>query len=304
MSDRFEAMRAFLAVSDASGFAAAARRLDVSPSVITRLVAGLEERLGVRLLHRTTRTVRLTEAGERFLARARRILQELEEAEMAALDERAQPRGRLVVSAPLLFGRMHVAPVISALLDAHPLVSVDLQLSDRFSSLIDEGVDVAVRIGKLPDSGLVARRLGQTRRLLVASPRYLERAAVPLNTPADLRSHRLIAFRSITSERSWTFRAPDGSAIDVDVEAYFATNSGQAAIDRALADGGITAALSYQVAAHLRSGALQTVLQAFAPEPVPIQAVFPTSRLLSSKVRGFLDLADAASATWHFELDA
>ncbi len=293
-------MRVFLAVCDASGFAAAARRLDMSPSVVTRLVAGLEERLGVRLLHRTTRTVRLTEAGARFLERTRRILQDRDDAEATASDERSRPRGRLVVSAPLLFGRMHVAPLVSRLLDAHPLVSVDLQLSDRFSNLVEDGMDVAIRIGILADSALVARKFGQTRRVLVASPTYLANAR-PIATPQDLGAHRLIAARSSGIGRSWMFRTPQGQSIEIGIDAYFISNTIETTIDRALADGGITSAFRYQVVQHLRSGALQTVLPSFAPDPVPIQAVFPTTRLVSSKVRAFLDMAETAAPSWQFD---
>jgi len=168
--DRLDAMSAFVAVCDAEGFAPAARRLGMSASAVTRLVAGLEDRLGVRLLQRTTRSVRLTEAGERYLQRARRILVEVDEAEDIAQSERATPRGRLVVTAPLLFGRMHVAPVLRRFLDDYPEVTAQLHLSDHVVNLVEEGVDLAVRIGMLEDSSLVARRLGQTRRLLVASP--------------------------------------------------------------------------------------------------------------------------------------
>jgi DNA-binding transcriptional LysR family regulator len=184
MTDRLDAMYAFIAVCDEQGFAAAARRLQLSPSVVTRLVASLEQRLGVRLFQRTTRTVRITEAGSRFLERARRIVNDVEEAELSAQEERARPRGLLTVAAPLLFGRMHVAPLLSTLLETHPQLSADLRLSDRLVGLVEEGIDVAIRIGNLADSGLIARRLGQTRRVLVASPAYLEakgdRRASPL----------------------------------------------------------------------------------------------------------------------------
>ena len=186
MTDRFDAMRAFVAVCDQQGFAAAARRLDLSASVVTRLVAGLEDHLNVRLLQRTTRSVHLTDAGARFLERARRILAELEEAELSAQDERAQPRGTLTVAAPLLFGRMHVAPLVSRFLDAYPDVRADLRLSDRNANLVEDGLDVAIRIGNLPDSGLVARRLSRTRRALVASPAYLAAHGGSPARPEDL----------------------------------------------------------------------------------------------------------------------
>src|SRR6266404_299024 len=300
MPDRLDAMHAFAAVCDAQGFSSAARRLNLSPSVVTRLVAGLEERLGVCLLHRTTRTVRLTDAGARFLERARRILADVEEAELSAQGERSQPRGRLVVAAPLLFGRLHVAPLVSRFLETYPQVSAELQLSDRLSSLVEDGVDVAIRIGNLADSGLIARRLGRTRRLLVASPVYLAKRGSTPRHPSDLLGHRLIAFRAMTPGQEWDFQAPDSSPLSIEVDPHFKTNSGDAAIDHAIAGNGITAALCYQVEAALKSGALVEVLEEYRARAVPIHAVFPTSRLVSSKVRAFLDLAGGVAPSWDF----
>ena len=300
MPDRLDAMQAFAAVCDLHGFAPAARRLGVAPSVVTRLVAGLEARLGVRLLQRTTRSLRLTEAGERFLHRAQAILADVEEAEAAAQDAQAQPIGRLTVAAPLLFGRMHVAPVVSRFLAAHPQASAELRLSDRFCNLVEDGVDVAVRIGALASSGLVARRLGQTRRMLAASPAYLAAHGGPPGTPADLARHTLISFQAMAPGREWVFRGPDGAALPVVVEPRFATDNADVALAHAAAGGGITELLCYQVDAALRSGALVEVLGAFAPPPVPIQAVFPTARLLSRKVRVFLDMLEQAAAGWTF----
>ncbi len=290
MPDRLDAMHAFVAVCDAEGFAAAARRLDLSPSAVTRLVAGLEERLGTRLLHRTTRSIRLTDSGARFLERARRVLADVEEAELAARDAQA-PRGRLTVAAPLLFGRMHVRPLLSQFLATHPLVSAELLLSDRYVNLVEDGIDVAIRIGDLPDSGLIARRLGQTRRVLVATPGYLAAHGGAPRSPGDLAAHRLIAFRPMTQGRRWNFVRDRGEAVSVAITPSFSTDSGDAAIGHALADGGITPALEYQVASALRYGRLIEILADFASTPVPIQAVFPTSRLLSTTVRAFLDLA-------------
>lgn len=298
MPDRLDAMRAFVAVGDARGFAAAARRLGWSPSAVTRRVAELEHRLGVRLLQRTTRTVRPTEAGLRFLERARRILAEIEEAELSAQAERARPRGKLVVTAPLLFGRMHVAPLVARFLRTHPATSAELLLSDQLADLVEEGVDVAVRIGDLADSSLVARRLGQTRRMLVASPAYLDAQGGPPAHPAELAAHRLIAFLPMAPGRRWTFRDAAGRPLLVEVEPRLATDHGDVAIAQAIAGGGITAAFGYQVAAALRTGELVEVLAAFGPLPVPIQAMFPSGRLLSAKVRAFLDLAKRAAPGW------
>src|SRR5215210_2714964 len=196
--DRIEAMQAFVAVADLHGFAPAARKLRLSPSAVTRLVAALEDRLGARLLQRTTRSVTLTDAGTRYLARTRRILADVEEAELAAEGERRRPSGRLVVSAPVGFGRLHVSPVMSAYLKRYPEVSAELRLSDRIVNLVEDGVDLSVRIGHLADSTLVARRLGEMRRIVVASPGYLKRRGVPAR-PAAIVSHDTIQFGATTS---------------------------------------------------------------------------------------------------------
>ena len=296
MSDRFEVMQAFIAVCDAQGFSAAARKLGLSPSVVTRLVAGLESRLGVRLLQRTTRSVRLTDAGARYLERARRIVAEVEEAELSAQEERGEPTGRLVVAVPVVFGRLHARPLLTRYLERHPKVSVELQLANHYVSLVEEGVDVAIRVGELVDSGLIARGLGQARRTLVASPAYLAKQGVP-HLPSELAGHRLIAFSGPASRREWPFWTA-GKMSTVPVAPQFFSNSGDAAIDHAIAGGGIASALSYQVVEACRTGRLVEVLREFAPPPLPIQAVFPTSRLLSRKVRAFIDLAEQTAAAW------
>lgn len=294
--DRFDAMAAFVAVAEAKGFAQAARRLDVSTSSVTRLVSQLETHLGVRLLNRTTRAVSLTDAGARFLERARRILGDLEEAERSAEDERGEPVGRLVVSAPLMFGRLHVAPLLSAYLQSHPRVVGELILNDRFANLTEEGIDIAVRIGNLPDSGDIVRKVGATRRVLVAAPDYLDREGAP-TTLDDLQRHRLIAFSALAPGRTWRFQR-SGDQEEIDVTPSFTTNNGDAAIAHALTGGGITMALSYQVVDHVRKRHLRTVLEEFEPAPYPIQLVYPNSRLLSVKVRAFVDLAADARHWW------
>src|ERR1700754_330686 len=191
--DRLEAISVFVAVADLRGFAPAARRLRLSPSVVTRLIAALEERLGARLLQRTTRSVTLTDAGARYLERARRILADVEEAERAAEGERTRPSGRLVVSAPLGFGRLHVSPVMSAYLKRYPDVAGELRLEDRIVSLVEDGIDLAVRVGHLADSSLVARHVGEMRRIMVASPAYLKARGEP-KTPEAIASHDTIQF--------------------------------------------------------------------------------------------------------------
>src|ERR1700755_1091037 len=189
--DRIDAMQAFAAVADLQGFAPAARKLGLSPSAVTRLIAALEDRLGARLLQRTTRQVALTDAGTRYLERARRILADVEEAEIAAESERGRPTGRLVVSAPIGFGRLHVSPVVTAYLKRHQDVSAELRLEDRVINLVEEGVDLAVRIGQLPDSSLVARHVGDMRRIMVAAPQYLKSRGEP-KKPQDIAGHDAI----------------------------------------------------------------------------------------------------------------
>src|SRR3954452_1819528 len=211
--DRLEAMQAFVAVADLQGFAPAARKLGLSPSGVTRLIAALENHLGARLLQRTTRSVTLTDIGARYLERARWILADVEEAEGSAQRERTRPSGRLVVSAPIGFGRLHVSPVMSAYLTRYPEVSGELRLSDRLINLVEDGVDLAIRIGHLADSSLVARSVGDMRRIVVASPDYLKRRGEP-HTPADIVEHDTIQFGALSAGSDWDF-VEDGREVRV-----------------------------------------------------------------------------------------
>ena len=293
--DRIDAMQAFVAVADLQGFAPAARKLGLSPSAVTRLIAALEDRLGARLLQRTTRSVTLTDTGARYLERARRILSDVEEAEAAAEGERTQPSGRLVVSAPVGFGRLHVSPVMSAYLKRYHEVSAELRLADRMVNLVEDGIDLAVRIGHLPDSSLVARHVGEMRRIVVASKGYLKQRGEP-DTPQAIASHETIQFGAVTSD--WRF-VEGGREIRVACTPRLATNSADAAIQYAEQDGGLTRVLAYQAADAIRAGRLTIVLAKFEPPPLPIHIVYPTSRLLSAKVRTFIDLVIERS-DWHF----
>ncbi|WP_050425490.1 LysR family transcriptional regulator [Bradyrhizobium tropiciagri] len=295
--DRIDAMQAFVAVADLEGFAPAARKLGLSPSAITRLIAALEERLGARLLQRTTRQVTLTDAGSRYLERARRILADVEEAEDAVESERTRPEGRLVISAPFGFGRLHVSPVVSAYLKRYPDVEVDLRLSDRRINLVEDGVDLAVRLGHLPDSTLVARHVGQMRRIVVASAGYLKLRGEP-KRPADLTSHDTIQFGAMTATPDWRFME-DGQEIRITPTPRFTSNSSDAAIQFAEQDGGLTRVMAYQAAESLKAKRVRIVLAAFEQPPVPIHIVYPTSRLLSAKVRTFIDLVTEIT-DWHF----
>jgi DNA-binding transcriptional LysR family regulator len=291
--DRIAAMTAFVTVADQRGFAPAARRLRLSPSAVTRLVAALEERLGARLLQRTTRSVALTDAGARYLERARRILADIDEAEAGAHSEHATPAGRFVVAAPLVFGRLHVAPLVSAYLRRYPAVRGELMLSDRPASLVEEGIDAAVRIGLLDDSSLVARTVGATRRVIVAAPRYLARKR-KLSAPADLAGHAIIQVTALSPLPEWRFRERAFAFAPALV-----TNSVDAAIGHAERGGGLAMVLAYQVVDAVRAGRLRVVLAGEEPPPLPIHIVYPTTRLLSAKVRAFVDLA-GASCDWRF----
>ena len=295
--DRIDAMQAFVTVADLQGFAPAARKLGMSPSGVTRLIAALEERLGARLLQRTTRSVTLTDAGARYLERARRILSDVEEAESAAEGERTRPGGRLTVSAPVGFGRLHVSPVVSAYLKRYPAVSAELRLSDRMINLVEEGADLAVRIGHLPDSTLVARHVGAMRRIVVASPAYLAQRGEP-KTPAAMASHDTIQFGAMTAVPDWRF-VENGREVRVATAPRLSTNSADAAIQYAEADGGLTRVLAYQAAESLKARRLRIVLAPFEQPALPIHIVYPTSRLLSAKVRTFIDLV-TETADWHF----
>jgi DNA-binding transcriptional LysR family regulator len=295
--DRIDAMQAFVAVADLRGFAPAARKLGLSPSGVTRLIAALEDRLGARLLQRTTRSVTLTDAGARYLERIRRILADIEEAEGSVQDERARPSGRLVVSAPIGFGRFHVSPVMSAYLKRYPQVSGELRLSDRMINLVEDGVDLAVRIGHLADSSLVARHVGEMRRIVVASKGYLKQHGEP-KTPEAIALRETIQFGAPAASPDWRF--VEGSReIRVVCTPRLVTNSAAAAIQYAEQGGGLTRVMAYQAAEAIKAGRLQIVLAKFEPPAVPIHIVYPTSRLLSAKVRTFIDLVVEIS-DWHF----
>jgi DNA-binding transcriptional LysR family regulator len=295
--DRIDAMQAFVTVADLKGFAPAARKLGLSPSGVTRLIAALEERLGARLLQRTTRSVTLTDVGSRYLERVRRILADIEEAEDSAEGERMRPGGRLVVSAPVGFGRLHVSSVMSAYLKRYPEVTGELRLSDRMINLVEEGVDLAVRIGHLPDSSLVARHVGEMRRIVVASDAYLREHGEP-KTPEAIHSHQTIQFGAMAVPPDWRF-IRDGHEVRVTVVPRFVTNSADAAIQYAEQGGGLTRVLAYQAADAIKDGRLRIVLAKFEPPALPIHIVYPTSRLLSAKVRTFIDLVIETS-DWHF----
>jgi DNA-binding transcriptional LysR family regulator len=295
--DRLDAMQAFVTVADLKGFAPAARKLGLSPSGVTRLIAGLENHLSARLLQRTTRSVTLTDAGARYLERARRILADVEEAEIAAEGERARPSGRLVISAPVGFGRLHVSPVLTTYLKRYREVSAELRLEDRMINLVEEGIDLAVRIGHLADSSLVARHIGEMRRITVASPGYLKARGEP-KRPQDVAAHDTIQFGGAAGADEWRF-VEGGNEVRLEHSPRFSTNSADAAIRYAEAGGGLTRVLAYQAAEAIKRGRLKAVLTKFEQPALPIHIIYPTSRLLSAKVRTFIDLVVEVS-DWHF----
>jgi DNA-binding transcriptional LysR family regulator len=289
--DRLDTMRAFVAVAEAQGFAAAARRLAMSPPAVTRAIVALEDRIGTRLLHRTTRTVRLTEAGTRFLADCKRILGELDEAEASAAGSHAEPRGRLAVTASVMFGRLYVAPVVLDFLALNPRVTARTLFVDRVVDLVDEGLDVAVRIAHLPDSSLTALRVGAVRRVVCASPDYLARRGTPRRLD-ELAQHDAIVFSPAEAAEDWSFGAGSPGET-VRPPARLIVNSAEVAIAAAAAGHGITRVLSYQAAAEVRAGRLAIVLAALEPPAIPISVVYPEGRRAAAKVRAFVDFAVA-----------
>jgi DNA-binding transcriptional LysR family regulator len=287
--DRLNLINVFVAVVDAKGFAGAARKLNVSPPVVTRAINDLESHLGARLLTRTTRVVRLTEAGARYVEDCRRIVAELAEADDAVSGLHSTPRGRLTLTAPVLFGAEFVTPIVTEYLTRYPEVSVSCWFLDRLVNMVDEGVDVAVRIGELPDSTMQAIRVGQVRRVICATPAYLALHGAP-QRPDDLLKHSIVSASGITPTPEWRL-VESGTPCVVKVRPRLTTTTNDSAVVAALSGFGLTRLLSYQVAEHLRHGRLQTVLSEFEPAALPVHLVHREGRHASLKARSFLDLA-------------
>jgi DNA-binding transcriptional LysR family regulator len=289
LMDRFDAMSVLLAVAEAGSLSAGARRLGMPLATVSRKVSDLEAHLHTRLFNRGSRRLELTEAGQSYVAASRRILEDVAEAERAASGEYRAPRGDLVITAPIVFGRLHVLPIVGAFLKAYPPIDVRLILADRVVNLLEEHVDVALRIGQLPDSSLVATRIGSIHRVVCGSPAYLEWRGTPA-TPRDLEAHDCITFEGLMSPRSWTFRAGKQD-VPVTVRSRLVVNTAEAAIDMAIAGIGLTRALSYQIVEALSGGDLAIVLKDFEPAPVPVSLVYGGRGLLPLKLRAFLDFA-------------
>ncbi|TIL43725.1 LysR family transcriptional regulator [Mesorhizobium sp.] len=300
--DRLEAMSLFVAAVEVGSLSAAGRRFGIPLATVSRKVSGLERHLKTRLLNRSTRQLTLTDAGHAYLAACHRILDEVGEAERTAAGEYSAPTGELIVTAPIVFGRLHVLPVVTGFLAAYPDVAIRLMLADRIVQLTEEHIDLAVRIGELPDSSLVATRIGSIRRVVCASPAYLAEHGTP-ETPKDLAAHDCVTFERLTAPAAWTF-ATGKTELTVPIRSRLRVNTAEAAIDAAIAGIGLTRVLSYQIAAAVRSGTLRAVLEAFEPQPWPVSLVHAGQGLLPVKLRAFLDFAAPSmkkrlvQATW------
>ena len=287
--DRLDAMSVLVAVVESGSFSGASRKLGAPLPTVSRKVAELEAHLQTQLLVRTTRKLTLTDAGEAYVAACKRILEQVGEAERAASGEYLTPRGDLVVTAPIVFGRLHVLPVVNDFLAQFPDINVRLTLSDRNVHLIDDHIDLAVRIGALADSSLVATRTGAVRRVVCASPAYLARVGAP-KTPEDLSELACVNFDGFTSSTAWTFSAKGQRAErTVPIRSRLSVSTAEAAVDAAIAGVGVTRVLSYQAANAVAEGKLKILLTAYEPEPVPINLIYVGQSLLPLKMRAFLD---------------
>jgi DNA-binding transcriptional LysR family regulator len=289
--DRIDAMKVFVAALDEGSLAGAARKLGRSPAAVSRAMAFLEAHVGAQLLHRTTRSIKLSEVGERYAAACRRVLADLEEADLAAAGERSAPRGTLTVTAPVAGGEDMLRPILDAFMDAVPTVSVRLYLLDRLANLVEEGIDVALRFAHLSDSTLIAMRVGEVRRVVCAAPSYLA-ANPPIVEPADLAQHRIIAMTHFGLD-SWSFPPQPGSSVSRTVQfaPRLVINSIRGAVGSAREGRGVTRLFSYHVAPELQDGSLKTVLRDHEPAPWPVHLITPQGRLSVPKVRTFVDFA-------------
>ncbi len=289
--DRIDAMKVFVAALDQGSLASAGRKLSRSPAAVSRAIAFLETRVGAELLHRTTRSIKISEAGERYAVLCRRVLTDLEEADIIAAGERSAPRGVLTLTALVLSGEMVLRPILDAFMDAYPEVSARLDLSDRPVNLIDEGIDIALRIAHLADSTMIAIRVGEVRRVVVAAPHYLARHP-RIEEPGDLTKHQIIAFTQFGLD-SWSFPPLPGSSVPRTVQftPRLAINSMRGALISAVDGRGITRLFSYQVVEQVRKGELEIVLADHECRPLPVHVMSPDGRLSVPKVRAFIDFA-------------
>ena len=286
--DHLAAVRVFVAVVDGGSLSAAARRLGMPLTTVSRHLAALEEQVGARLITRTTRQLALTEAGRLYLDSSRRILAEFEAVELRLAGEQADPQGELALTAPVLFGRLHVLPIVTEFLGAFPRVTARMLLLDRVVDLVEEGLDIGVRIGNLPDSSMRAIRVGAVRFVLCASPSYLAARGTP-ETPKELAGHSCISFTALSHVEHWSFAGPKPERVTV--ASRLTVNTADAAIDAAKAGLGITRVLSYQAEAGLADGSLRLILERFEPEANPVHLLHREDRLPQAKVQSFLSFA-------------
>ena len=287
--DRIEAMSTLLAAVEAGSLSGASRRLGMPLTTVSRKVSELESHLRTKLINRTSRQLTLTDAGRTYVAGCKRILEDLEEIERAAAGEYAAPRGDLVITAPIVFGRLHVLPVVAEFLKAYPDIDIRIVLADRVMNLHEDAIDVAVRIGALPDSSLIATRVGAIRQVVCGSPDYFAEKGTP-KSPGELRNHDCVTFDGLMSPADWKF-VVDGSLVNVAVHSRLVVSTAEAAIDAASMSLGVTRVLSYQAADAMRTGGLALALEEFEPAPWPVSLVYAGQGLLPLKVRAFLDFA-------------
>ncbi len=287
--DKLRAMQTFVKIVEAGSLTAAAHVLELSQPAVVRQLAALERALETRLINRTTRRMSLTDEGREYCDHARAVLAAVDEAEQAVASRRSTPRGRLRISAPVGFGRLHLAPVVLAFLSRHPEMKIELVLVDRIVDLVEEGIDLAIRIAHMPDSSLVARQLGHTRRVVAGSPALARRTGRP-QLPAELSKMPCVAFTGLGAARDWSFEA-DGARIDVPIAPIFIANQIDVALQACVAGIGWGRFLSYQIQTAVDAGQLVQVLSAFDSAPVPVQIVYPHARLVSSGVRAFVEFA-------------
>lgn len=295
--DQLHLMTVFIAVAEEQGFATAARKLNMSPPAVTRAISTLEDKLGIKLLIRSTRHVRVSEAGNRYLIDCRKILSAVDQANEAAIGINAQPKGHLAITAPVLFGQQYVMPGIVEYLNTYPDTQIDAVFLDRVVNLLEEGFDIGVRIGHLPDSSMHAKIVGHVRMILVASPNYLALKGTP-NNPDDLSNHTLIASNAVSMTQDWQFLTPEiklksknkSNSYALRIKPRLRVTSNQAAIDAATQGLGITRIISYQVADEIAAGDLQVILEDHELPAMPVHIIHREGRMASNKVRCFIDL--------------
>lgn len=287
--DRFETMSILVAVADGGSLSEASRKLKIPLASVSRKISEIEAHLNVKLLTRTTRSLDFTDYGKSYLLFCRRILEEVQEAERTITGEYSAPKGHLTITAPVVFGKLHLLPIITDFLKAYPDVDIQLSLSDRSVDLIEEKIDLALRIGELANSSLMAIRVGHVRQQTCANKEYLKKMGVP-KTPKDLKDHHCITISSLGSSTKWDF--PNGKLkTSVSIRSRLEVNSPEAGLEAALSGTGITRALSYQVAEYQKRGTLQILLKDFEPAPWPVHLVYPAGKIVAIKLRAFLDFA-------------